>query len=200
MHVNVDCIPKDIINEVINRFRSAYAIYVYGGSLDCSGGDVDIAVFMEELPKEIPRIGGDNVDLQVFRRPRNTLFFVYVIKTGRLIYGNPIDIDVDSAIRNELGGMIDEREFLFLNSDDEVMVCKSLKELMFLLAAIKCGIYESSNWYRMTRCLSNLGINAPVEFKHCLRPPSIEVLRGVGEPVLSKVMQELRIIRQSYGI
>ncbi|WP_243665963.1 hypothetical protein [Vulcanisaeta sp. JCM 16159] len=194
----MNCIPKDVINEVINRFRSAYAIYVYGGSLDCSGGDVDIAVFIEELPKEIPRIG-DNVDLQVFRRPRNTLFFVYVIKTGKLIYGNPLDIDVDLTIRNELG-MIDEREFIFLNSDDEIMVCKSLKELMFLLAAIKCGIYESSNWYRMARCLSNLSINAPIEFKLCLRPPSIDVLRGVGEPVLSKVMQELRIIRQSYGI
>ncbi|WP_243678063.1 hypothetical protein [Vulcanisaeta distributa] len=54
----MNCIPKDIINEVIDRFRNAYAIYVYGGSLDCSGGDVDIAVFMEELPKEIPRMGG----------------------------------------------------------------------------------------------------------------------------------------------
>ncbi len=139
---------------------------------------------------------GDNVDLQVFRKPRNTLFFVYVIKTGRLIYGNPLDIDVNSAIRNELGGMIDEREFLFLNSDDEVMVCKSLKELMFLLAAIKCGIYESSNWYRMARCLSGLGINVPVEFKHCLKPPGIDVLRSVGEPILNRVMQELKTIRQ----
>ncbi|GAB6946187.1 hypothetical protein JCM16161A_03170 [Vulcanisaeta sp. JCM 16161] len=198
MSANADCIPKDVINEVINRFRGAHAIYVYGGSLDCSGGDIDIAVFMEEIPKEIPKIG-DNVDLQVFKNPRNTLFFVYVIKTGRLIYGNPLDIDVNLAIRNELG-MIDEREFLFLNSDDEVVVCKSLKELLFLLAAIKCGIHESSNWYRMVRCLSGLGVNVPIEFKHCLNPPGIDILRSVGEPVLDRVVQELRIIRQGYGL
>lgn len=55
-------------------------LHVYGGSLDCSGGDIDIAVFMEEVPGEVPRIRKD-VDLQVFRRSRNTLFFVYVIKT-----------------------------------------------------------------------------------------------------------------------
>ncbi len=194
MHANVDCIPEDIINEVINRFRNAYAIYVYGGSLDCSGGDVDIAVFMEEIPREVPRIG-DNVDLQVFRKPRNSLFFVYIIKTGRLVYGNSLDIDVDSAIKNELE-MIDEREFLFLNSDDEAMVCKSLKELLFLLAALKCGIYGSSNWYRMVKCLGDLGINAPSEFKHCLNPPSIDVLRQVGEPILRRVIWELRSIKQ----
>lgn len=29
--------------------------------------------------------------------------------------------------------MIDGREFLFLNSDDEVVVCKSLKELLSYL-------------------------------------------------------------------
>ncbi|MGC9180521.1 MAG: hypothetical protein ACP5GZ_10010 [Vulcanisaeta sp.] len=190
----MDCIPEDIINEVINRFRNAYAIYVYGGSLDCSGGDVDIAVFMEEIPREVPRIG-DNVDLQVFRKPRNSLFFVYIIKTGRLVYGNSLDIDVDSAIKNELE-MIDEREFLFLNSDDETMVCKSLKELLFLLAALKCGIYGSSNWYRMVKCLGDLGINAPSEFKHCLNPPSIDVLRQVGEPILRRVIWELRSIKQ----
>ncbi|ADY01062.1 hypothetical protein VMUT_0852 [Vulcanisaeta moutnovskia 768-28] len=194
MHANVDCIPEDIINEVINRFRNAYAIYVYGGSLDCSGGDVDIAVFMEEIPREVPRIG-DNVDLQVFRKPRNSLFFVYIIKTGRLVYGNSLDIDVDSAIKNELE-MIDEREFLFLNSDDEATVCKSLKELLFLLAALKCGIYGSSNWYRMVKCLGDLGINAPSEFKHCLNPPSIDVLRQVGEPILRRVIWELRSIKQ----
>ncbi|WP_237699716.1 nucleotidyltransferase domain-containing protein [Vulcanisaeta moutnovskia] len=190
----MDCIPEDIINEVINRFRNAYAIYVYGGSLDCSGGDVDIAVFMEEIPREVPRIG-DNVDLQVFRKPRNSLFFVYIIKTGRLVYGNSLDIDVDSAIKNELE-MIDEREFLFLNSDDEATVCKSLKELLFLLAALKCGIYGSSNWYRMVKCLGDLGINAPSEFKHCLNPPSIDVLRQVGEPILRRVIWELRSIKQ----
>ncbi|MGC8607854.1 MAG: hypothetical protein ACP5L5_09890 [Vulcanisaeta sp.] len=190
----MDCIPEDIINEVINRFRNAYAIYVYGGSLDCSGGDVDIAVFMEEIPREVPRIG-DNVDLQVFRKPRNSLFFVYIIKTGRLVYGNSLDIDVDSAIKNELE-MIDEREFLFLNSDDETMVCKSLKELLFLLAALKCGIYGSSNWYRMVKCLGDLGINAPSEFKRCLNPPSIDVLRQVGEPILRRVIWELRSIKQ----
>ncbi len=198
MQINVDCIPKDLINEIINMFRNAYAIYVYGGSLDCSGGDIDIAVFMEEPPREIPMIG-NNVDLQVFKRPRNTLFFVYVIKTGQLIYGNPLDIDINASIRNELE-MVDEREFLFLNSDDEVVVCKSLKELMFLLAAIKCGIHGSSNWYKMVNCLSSLGINVPTEFKHCLNPPSIDVLRNVGKPVLIRVIQELRAIRQSYGL
>ena len=190
----MDCVPRHVIDEVINRFRSAYAIYVYGGSLDCSGGDIDIAVFMEEMPREVPRIRND-VDLQVFRRPRNTLFFVYVIKTGQLIYGNPLDIDVDSAIKNELE-MIDEREFVFLNSDDEVMVCKSLKELLFLLAAIRCGIYESSNWYRMVKCLGGLGINVPSEFKHCLNPPGIDILRHVGEPILRRVIWELKSIKQ----
>lgn len=193
----VDCVPKHLIDDVINRFKDAYAIYVYGGSLDCSGGDVDIAVFMEGIPREIPRIG-DNVDLQVFRKPRNTLFFVYVIKTGRLIYGSPLDIDVNSAIRNELE-LIDEREFLFLNSDDEVVVCKSLKELLFLLAAIKCGIQGSSNWYRMVKCLNGLGIDVPIEFKYCLNPPSIDVLRSIGEPVLKRVIQELKSIKQGYA-
>ena len=188
----MDCVPSSVIDEVINRFRGAYAIYVYGGSLDCSGGDVDIAVFMEEVPREVPRVG-ENVDLQVFREPRNTLFFVYVIKTGRLVYGRPLDIDVDSVIRRELE-LIDEREFLFLNSDDEVVVCKSLKELLFLLAAIRCGIHGSSNWYRMVKCLSGLGINVPIEFKHCLNPPDVDRLRNVGEPVLRRVMQELRAI------
>ena len=188
--------PVHVINEVIDRFRDAYAIYVYGGSLDCSGGDIDIAVFTEEAPGEVPRVG-DNVDLQVFKEPRNTLFFVYVIKTGRLIYGRPLNIDVDSAIRHELE-LVDEREFLFLNSDDEVVVCKSLKELLFLLAAIKCGIHESSNWYRMVKCLSGLGIDVPIEFKHCLNPPDVDTLRNVGKPVLEKVMQELRTIKRDY--
>ena len=186
--------PAHVINEVIDQFRDAYAIYVYGGSLDCSGGDIDIAVFTEKVPGEVPRVG-DNVDLQVFKEPRNTLFFVYVIKTGRLIYGRPLNIDVDSAIRHELE-LIDEREFLFLNSDDEVVVCKSLKELLFLLAAIKCGIQGSSNWYKMIRCLGGLGINVPIEFKHCLNPPDVDILRNVGGPVLRRVMQELRIAKQ----
>ena len=188
--------PVHVINEVINKFGDAYAIYVYGGSLDCSGGDIDIAVFTEEVPREVPRVG-DNVDLQVFKEPRNTLFFVYVIKTGRLIYGHPLNIDVNSAIKHELE-LIDEREFLFLNSDDEVMVCKSLKELLFLLAAIMCGIYESSNWYRMVKCLGGLGIDVPIEFKHCLNPPDVDTLRNVGKPVLEKVMQELRTIKRDY--
>ncbi|WP_252901544.1 hypothetical protein [Vulcanisaeta sp. JCM 14467] len=44
----MDCVPVHVINEVIDKFRDAYAIYVYGGSLDCSGGDIDIAVFTEK--------------------------------------------------------------------------------------------------------------------------------------------------------
>lgn len=163
---------------------------MYGGSTDCSGGDIDITVFMEEVPSEIPRVSG-NVDLQVFRRPRNTLFFVYIIKAGQLVYGNSLDIDVNSVVRSELE-IIDEREYVFFNSDNEVMVCKSLKELMFLLAAIKCGIYESSNWYRMAKCLGSLGINVPYEFKHCLNPPSIDVLRHIGEPILRRIIWELK--------
>ena len=192
----MDCVPVHVINEVIDKFRDAYAIYVYGGSLDCSGGDIDIAVFTEKVPREVPRVG-DNVDLQVFKEPRNTLFFVYVIKTGRLIYGRPLNIDVNSAIRHELE-LIDDREFLFLNSEDEVVVCKSLKELLFLLAAIRCGINKSSNWYRMVKCLGGFGIDVPIEFKHCLNPPDVDTLRNVGKPVLEKVMQELRTIKRDY--
>ncbi len=191
------CVPTELVKELIRKFSNAYAIYVYGGVLDCSGGDIDVAVFMEDIPSEIPRF--NNVDLQIFKKPANTLFFVYVVRTGILIYGNPINIDISEAVRNELG-KIDERVFIFNESEDEVMVCKSLKELLFLLAAIKCGIHGSSNWYRMVKCLSSLGINVPIEFKHCLNPPSIDTLRSVGKLVLDRVVQELRIIRQDYGL
>ncbi|MCG2870468.1 MAG: nucleotidyltransferase domain-containing protein [Vulcanisaeta sp.] len=198
MPVNkLSCLPKELIDRVISEFKDAVAIYVYGGSLDCSGGDVDIAVFMENAPDEVPNLGGA-IDLQIFRNPRNTLFFVYVIKTGVLIYGKPLQVDVDEAIHNEVS-RIEERVFLFRNSDDEVVVCKSLKELMFLLAALTCGIDGSSNWYRMSRCLRGLGIEAPPEFKHCLNPPGMDVLRTVGEPVLNKVINELRRVLGNAG-
>ncbi|MFP3305290.1 MAG: hypothetical protein RXN89_04300, partial [Vulcanisaeta sp.] len=94
---------------------------------------------------------------------------------------------------------IEERVFIFRNSEDEVMVCKSLKELMFLLAALTCGIDDSSNWYRMSRCLGGLGIEAPPEFKHCLNPPGMDVLRTVGEPVLNEVINELRRVLGNAG-
>jgi len=193
----LDCVPKELINEVINRFRDAVAIYVYGGSLDCSGGDIDIAVFTNNIPSEMPNLG-ERVDLQIFRNPLNTLFFVYVIKTGVLVYGEPIHVNVDVAIRNEIS-RIEERVFIFRNSEDEVMVCKSLKELMFLLAALTCGIDGSSNWYRMSGCLKNLGIEAPSEFKHCLIPPGIDVLRTVGEQILNRVINELRRVLGNIG-
>ncbi|WP_243680071.1 hypothetical protein [Vulcanisaeta souniana] len=50
---------------------------MYGGSTDCSGGDIDITVFMEEVPSEIPRVSG-NVDLQVFRRPPVTPYSSFI--------------------------------------------------------------------------------------------------------------------------
>lgn len=187
----MDCVPEGIVNEVIDRFRDAYAIYLYGGSLDCSGGDVDVAVFTRSPPRGIPAIEG-NVDLHIFNEPHLTLFFVYIIKAGHLIYGSPLSIDVDLAIRNELD-RVGERVFIFLNSDDEVMVCKSLKELMYLLAAVKCSIDRSSNWYRMVKCLEGLGIRAPIEFKNCLNPPDVDMLRRVGEPVLRSIVRELGV-------
>ncbi|MFP3193986.1 MAG: hypothetical protein RXR11_01660 [Caldivirga sp.] len=136
------CAPGELIGRVINLFGDAHAIYVYGGSLDCSGGDVDVAVFMNNPPVELPNLSG--VDLQVFKKPRNTLFFAYVVETGLLVHGKPLHVDVDEAVRNEVG-KIGERVLTFRNSDDKIMVCKSLKELMFLLAALRCGLDGSSN-------------------------------------------------------
>jgi hypothetical protein len=182
------CAPGELIGRVINLFGDAHAIYVYGGSLDCSGGDVDVAVFTNNPPVELPNLSG--VDLQVFKKPRNTLFFAYVVETGLLVHGKPLHIDVNEAVRNEVG-KIGERVLTFRNSDDEVMVCKSLKELMFLLAALRCGLDGSSNWYRMSHCLMSMGIETPLEFKNCLSPPSLGTLRTIGEPVLNRVINEL---------
>ncbi len=185
-----------MINDLRRSFPGAKAIYVYGGALDCSTHDVDVAVFIRDPPKP-----GDyldfltrwpNVDLQFIRDVRETLFMVYVVKTGLLVHGEPIDVDVNRALENELGRVGDRTE-TFLRGDNEVMVCKSLKELMYLVAALKCGIDGSSNWYRMGRCLrNNLGIEAPVEFKDCLSPPDLGTLRRVGEPVLNALLAELR--------
>lgn len=44
----------------------------------------------------------------------------------------------------------------------------------------------------MVKCLGGLGINVPGELKHCLNPPSIDVLRHIGEPVVRRIIWDLK--------
>jgi len=176
--------PLELIERARSDFaeacREASAVYLFGGALDNGGEDVDVVVY-----------GGGPLptgyDAQRARL-EPTLFHLYVTKTGVLLCGRALLLSEDEVLKREIG-RVEAWKHAFASSDDPILVCKSLKEALFLAASLICGVEESATWKRMVNCMSKHGIDVPIQFKHCLTPPPIEELRRLGSPLLPKVIE-----------
>jgi len=185
--------PVELVERARGDFaeacKTADAVYLYGGVLDGEGEDVDVAIYGEGLAPE----GYDVVRL----RPEHTLFQLYVTKAGILLCGRAVVFKEEEVFAEELS-LVEFRAKLFNSSKSPVAVCKSLKELLFLAAALKCGVEKTATWRRMRECLRSAGIEPPAQFKHCLNPPPLDELTRVGREALVLALTAIENARTQF--
>ncbi|MEM1598892.1 MAG: DUF488 family protein [Pyrobaculum sp.] len=179
--------PLDVVEKAVRDFAhlcNRGSVYLYGGALHKSGGDIDVVVYGQGEPEELPR----GYDAQFIPKPSDDLFHLFVTR-GVLICGKPHAVDPRKAIQNELREA-DALLHYFNRGDHPVLVCKAAKRLIFLAAVLICGP-AADTWHRATACLRGRGLEAPPQFKNCLSPPPVEEMRQLA-PAVEQIYAAVR--------